>query len=172
MKTDIELSEFQASVEATSLKICYRVENHSARRIYLVNRLFKRGPQGREVQANFAYLRQESGLVIIEKGAQPVPDHIDVEVPEVPYLTSIEPKTSHRECFTLALPLVATQAYGMPVPTKLSAKTIQLRIGWTEQIEAKSMDVGGETVLWAYPTTVLRAQNWLSASPTTVRLPE
>jgi hypothetical protein len=89
------------------LEFTYVVTNHNPCRIYLVNQLFhRRGAAGFQVDANLVYTEivQESTL-LLRKQLIEVPEELDVEAPEVPYVTRVEAGYSFDETVLIKFPV-------------------------------------------------------------------
>lgn len=109
--------DLRAAVQATpsSLVIGYEFRNRSSKTAFLFNVVHRTGPSGGpEASADLAYTLRTGPEVTIAKRIVPVPANIDVEKPDVPYVTRVEPGGLFREKFTLPLPLKLWNPYPGP----------------------------------------------------------
>ncbi len=99
-------------LEQDRLKIAYTIKNGSPDRICVFNRLFDEGDSSFDLNPNRAYLSVEgSDAVVITKRIIDIPDGMDVERPECPYMSCIEPGATFAEEFELAVPLRLDHPY-------------------------------------------------------------
>ena len=111
-QADITLELEEVSASGDALEIAYRVENATPHRAWLVNRLFHRRPAGFEVDPDVAYVGVDPGPVLhVRKQLIEVPEHIDVEAPEVPYVTPLAAGGSFTETVRLAQPVEPHDPY-------------------------------------------------------------
>lgn len=95
-----------------ALQLDYRVENATPHRVWLVNRLFHRRPAGFEVDPNVVYAGVGPGPVLyLCKQLIEVPEHLDVEAPEVPYVTPLPAGEAVRETVRVAQPVEPHDPY-------------------------------------------------------------
>jgi hypothetical protein len=108
----IDLSALVQEQTDTALSLRYRVRNRSESDAYLVNRLFRLGAQGPEVDPGLVYItREDDGGVTLRKQMLPVPDHVKVETPELPYVTRLAAGGIFEETLRVGLPLVPYSPY-------------------------------------------------------------
>jgi hypothetical protein len=103
----VSLIVTDVQITPSELAFTYRVTNGSGHRIYLVNRLFhRRGAAGFQVDPDVVYSSVEPGrLLTLRKQLAEVPEEIDVEAPEVPYVTPVDPGETFAETVHLAFPV-------------------------------------------------------------------
>lgn len=108
----ITLDLQEAGESGDVLQLTYRVENTTPHRAWLVNRLFRRRPAGFEVDPDVVYVGVDSGPVLhLRKQLVEVPEHIDVEAPEVPYVTPVAAGESFEETVRVPLPVAPHAPY-------------------------------------------------------------
>jgi hypothetical protein len=101
-----------AQPEHNALTLGYEFTNRSGKTAFLFNLLHRTGPSGGdEPNPDLVYVHQNGGLLVVAKRVLPVPDNIDVEKPDVPYVTRVDPGQSFREKLTLPLPLTLWSPY-------------------------------------------------------------
>ncbi len=103
------------AIEARSdgLTFTYTVTNGSHYRIYLVNQLFhRRGGSGFLVDPNLVYAEVDKNLTLyLRKQLIEVPEDLDVEAPEVPYVTPVAAVTSFAETVNMSFPIEPHDPY-------------------------------------------------------------
>ena len=94
-------------VASDALTFTYVVVNGSPDRAFLVNQLFhRRGAAGFQVDSNLTYARVGPGPTLhLCKQLIEVPEDLDVEAPEVPYVTPVAPGSSFSETIRLEFPI-------------------------------------------------------------------
>ena len=95
------------AVASDALIFTYVAVNAGPDRVYLVNQLFhRRGAAGFQVDPNLAYAEVGQGPTLhLCKQLVRVPEDLDVEAPEVPYVTPVAPGSSFSETVRLAFPI-------------------------------------------------------------------
>jgi hypothetical protein len=161
----VKLVDTQVSVQDGQLRVSYAVTNGTQQKIYLVNRLFHRQPSGFVVDTNLFYTEVAAGGVLrLVKARVKVPDDMDVEVPEVPYLTELSPGQRFAETATLPLPLEALYPYRpRRSDTAVQYAHVQLEIGWVADIEISTVPVAGRQELRAHHHAVEQQQRLLTS---------
>lgn len=145
-----------------SLLIGYEFRNRSARTAFLFNVLHRTGPSGGpETSPNLVYIYQSSGSITLAKKIFPVPPDVDVEKPDVPYVTRVDPGQVFRERFTVPLPLKPWTPYrGYPAPT-LTEAAASFELGFFLAPDPSvAKQSGGNLIVYPFPTEkqiVLRA---------------
>lgn len=92
--------------------LMYRVSNHSAQDIYLMTPLIdNRGGHILPVPSRVYVQMSEAKLVHISKKIWPIPDMLDVYMPEVPFLTKVPAGKNFEETIQLPLPLIRNFPY-------------------------------------------------------------
>jgi hypothetical protein len=107
---ELELPEIASADQG--LRLTYEVRNGSGQVAYLVNELFDRGSDGFRVDPDLVYCELgEDGTLYLRKQLVDVPDDLDVEAPEVPYLTRVEPDAIFAETVQLGFPIPPRDPY-------------------------------------------------------------
>jgi hypothetical protein len=161
----VKLVDAQASVQDGQLRVSYAVTNGTQHKIYLVNRLFHRKPSGFVVDTNLFYTEvADGGVLRLVKARVQVPDDLDVEAPEVPYLTEVSPGQRFAETATLPLPLEALHPYR---PRRSDEAVpyahVQLVIGWVANVETSKAPGAGREELHAHHHAVEQQQRLLTS---------
>lgn len=108
MRVDLEL----VGTSSDGLRLRYRTENIWGREVYLVNRLFVSDPTGEIVlDPNRVYVTVKDGALHLAKMFVEVPEGMDVECPELPFLTMLQPGEVFAEEFDLRLPTKVAWPY-------------------------------------------------------------
>jgi hypothetical protein len=116
-------------VAGDTLKLVYEVRNESPHRVFLVNRLPRRSPQGLRIDTNLVYAHLEPGPVLaLSKRLITAPEDLDVEVPEVPYLTPLAGGERFAETLRIPLPVRPHDPY-RPQPAVDTVVTVD-RLAW------------------------------------------
>jgi hypothetical protein len=94
------------SVSGDALELGYEVHNDSPHRVLLANRLPRRGAGGLRIDPDlvYAHLRPGPQLTLSKRLIAP-PEDMDVEVPEVPYLTPVAAGGRFAETLRIPLPV-------------------------------------------------------------------
>lgn len=109
---DIDLSVSAQRLTDTALSLRYTVRNGSTSDAYLVNRLYRLGELGPEVDPGIVYItREDDGGVTLRKQMLRVPSNIKVETPELPYVTRLAAGSSFEETLRVALPIMPYSPY-------------------------------------------------------------
>jgi hypothetical protein len=110
--SSIELQVTVVSAAPDHFVFRYRARNAWTRDLYLFNRLFDTDPTGRrKVDPNRVYVMVEGSVLNASKQLFDVPETLDVEFPEVPYLTRLAPGAAFEEEIRLSLPARETYPY-------------------------------------------------------------
>jgi hypothetical protein len=122
--------EAAGAISDGRLRIDYEVKNTGKQAIYVFNKLYTKIDHNGvwHVDPNRVYIILSAGKLILAKRVIPVPDDLDVEKPEVPCVTKIDPERSFRETVTLQLPLSPWTPY-QPKPLG-SLQTSQAEFTW------------------------------------------
>jgi hypothetical protein len=126
------LSIVKASVQDSKLRLSYRVSNDTDHPIYLVARLFQRSPSGFVTDPNLVYTEIKGGTLRLTKAMIPVPDTMDVEVPEVPYVVKVESKKAFDETLQVRVPIEPRHPYAgvKRVDEARTFSRVELVVGW------------------------------------------
>ncbi len=130
MPDTVHLAAFEAQVQGAQLTVSYRVTNGTAESVWLFNRLFERGLAGHEPQVDKAYTRLDGDTLVLTKAWREVPDHLDVEAPEVPFLTPLAAGASFEERFAVQVPVAAVDPYAPQPAGSTVAKDLRFELGW------------------------------------------
>lgn len=159
----VALTVFDARVEGTTLVLHYTVQNPTAERIHLTNLLPERGAAGRAPQPDKAYVRLDGDVLVVRKAMALVPDDLDVEVPEVPYLTELPAGGRFEETFRLAVPVAGHDPYVAPGAGSAQAKRVRLEVGVVTGAAPQSVSTVEGTALWLNHRALRAAQRVLTA---------
>jgi len=139
-----------------SLRLRYRTGNPWGRELYLVNRLFATDPTGAiALDPNRVYVTVKDGALHLAKMFVEVPDGMDVECPEVPFLTMLQPGEAFAEEFDLPLPARLTWPYepfrpGVPREEVAICERIDFSLGYflpRERTWVTKTEVAGQYLL-------------------------
>jgi hypothetical protein len=112
MSTSVQLEVSLVSASVGAVAIRYRARNNWNRDVYLFNRLFETAPDGkRTLDPNRVYVQVEGSILKLSKQLFDVPEDVEVESPEVPYLTRVAPGQAYEEEIRLALPVRESYPY-------------------------------------------------------------
>jgi hypothetical protein len=133
----VQAAEVRLEATATAgqdrLRINYEIRNNRQEAVYVFNKLTKQDEQGNlQVDPNRIYVLFDGKVAILSKQVIPVPEDKDVEAPEIPCVTRIEPGKSIRETVVVELPLAPWTPY-QPAPTKIAPTMdaeVALQIGF------------------------------------------
>lgn len=100
-------------ISDSALHFDYTVSNYSSLRVYLLNNLFHQaGPSGDQVDRNLTYAYLEPGPILsLCKQMVAIPEGLDCETPEIPYLSLLEPHWTMTESLRLPLPIEGRHPY-------------------------------------------------------------
>lgn len=151
----------QASITDDALQVHYVVETSES--VYLVNRVTQWTPDGLSVAPDVIYTDVQNGTLRLTKACLPVPDNLDVEAPDVPWLTAIA--DLFEESFSLPIPIQPHHPYWLDAYSEaiVDYDDVVLVIGWLP----KEIDVrtgtrpDGLEVISARYLDVMRAQQLL-----------
>ena len=123
----LRLSTLEVSSDA--LELGYEVRNESPHRVFLVNRLPRRSPQGLRIDPDLVYAHLQPGpVLVLGKRLIAAPEDLDVEVPEVPYLTPVAAGERFAETVRIPLPVGPHDPY-RPQPIVDTVVTVN-RLAW------------------------------------------
>jgi hypothetical protein len=101
----------QAAIGARRLTLSYAVSNRAGRPLFLFNQLHGEFEGDGFPLRTGGYVELENGSVVVSTKLFPVPDDMDVEKPNIPFLTRLEPNGSFKGLLTLELPLSPISPY-------------------------------------------------------------
>lgn len=121
-----------AEVKAETLRVTYRVVNDSDDTIHVLNIIERWTAAGLSSDPNTIYTEVSDGVLRLSKANLAIPEHLDVESPEVPLLTPVAGGTAFGEDLVLDLPLTACHPYDEVVPSDdvVTYDVVELAIGW------------------------------------------
>jgi hypothetical protein len=114
LHTSVHNCDLRVSVQAGpgKLSLGYEFRNGSARTAFLFNVLHRPGTSGGpQTHSNLVYVLESGGTLVLAKKVIPVPAEVDVEKPDVPYVTRVDPGQTFRERIDLPLPLQLWSPY-------------------------------------------------------------
>jgi hypothetical protein len=169
--------KFDTKVEIRDdkLLIYYRVDNGLSEPIYLINRVFRWTSSGFSIDPNLVYTEIIGDRLQLTKAYINVPEDIDVEAPEVPFLTEIAASDRFEENISQPLPLEPYHPYAQVKPSEVvrTFEQVQLVVGWLPSSKVSAQTVNrpeGLTLLSVNYTEVAREQKLL-LSTLNVKLP-
>lgn len=169
----------QTTASATSLELAYTVTNGTGGAIYLVNQLFhRRGAAGFQVDRNLVYAAVgEDRTLSLRKQLIEVPEELDVEAPEVPYLTHLAAGTSYSEAIRVAIPVRLHDPYRpqtTDAPTDTASRVV-FSLGYMEadpDVRVSEVDAPSGTHRWLVGyTDLLLRQRIKVAEPFSATVP-
>lgn len=149
-------------ISPTALLLGYEFRNRSSKTAFLFNVIHRTGPSGGpEADANLVYVQPSAGTVVLGKRIIPVPADVDVEKPEVPYVTRVEPGEVYRERLNLQLPLRIFTPYKLRTPVSMAEAAAYFELGFFLAPDPSvARDTGGHLVVYPFPAEkqlILRA---------------
>jgi hypothetical protein len=115
MREALDLHLEVTSQAADHLVVRYRITNEWDREVYLLNRLYSTQPGGgRTLDPNRVYDWIDGSSLVLAKRLFAVPQSIDVDRPEVPFLTALPPHTAVSEEISLPQPMIPLLPYLPP----------------------------------------------------------
>jgi hypothetical protein len=175
-EADVELKVKPVERTEAGLVLTYEVHNRGAQALWLLDRLFERGPTGSlRLDPDKAYVELRGNAVAVSRMLHPIPGEVLVEVPEVPAVTRVEPGQTVSRRAVLAVPLRHWLPYEQEPAQELpleSVRELRLRAGYLvdepgmELHEAKDSEGGS----YKYPSygKALKAQKILESGPLSV----
>jgi hypothetical protein len=165
-----------AEVRDGTLYIDYAVENRSPHRALLANRLFRRVPEGLRIDRNVAYAELDGAALLVRKQFVDVPEGMDAEAPELPFLTAVPAGGRFAETLELALPVPPRHPYA-PQPEGPVQEVGQVALALGYLLEDEPLDVapfalaGGGVELRAELPVLRMRQRVKTLGPAAARVP-
>lgn len=146
----------------TSLLLGYEFRNRSDKTAFLFNVVHRTGPSGGpEADPNLIYVQPSGSAVILGKRIFPVPHDLDVEKPEVPYVTRVEPGGVFVEKLNLMLPLRIFSPYPQTGAAAPAEAAVYFELGFFLAPDPSvAKQAGGNLVVYPFPAEkqiILRA---------------
>ena len=164
MSTSAQDCDLRVAVQAapTSLLLGYEFRNRSDKTAFLFNVVHRTGASGGpEADANLIYVEPAGGSLILGKKIIPVPADTDVEKPDVPYVTRVEPGGVFREKISIMLPLRLFTPYKRRAPFAAQEAAAYFELGFFLAPDPSvAKEAGGQLVVYPFPTEkqiILRA---------------
>lgn len=133
-QADVELKVESVSSGPEELAITYAVHNRSSRALLLLDGLPQWGPSGYVgIAPERAYVDLSGEGAVLLRALIPVPEDIDVEAPELPAVSRVEPGATASRRLSVPLPLRTSMPYsnGPEVTRELSSvRELRLRVGY------------------------------------------
>src|SRR5262249_51064587 len=154
--SSVDLQVTVVSATPDRLVFRYRARNTWNRDLYLFNRLFETDPTGKQkVDPNRVYVMVEGAVLRASKQLFDVPETVEVEFPEVPYLSKLAAGASLEEEIQLALPARETYPYASSSaqrqpPEKRVCEQFVFTLGYFHARDAswvQTLQVGGQELL-------------------------
>lgn len=156
--------DLRVAIQASpsSLLLGYEFRNRSDKTAFLFNVVHRTGASGGpEADSNLVYVQPAAGALILAKRIIPVPPDVDVEKPEVPYVTRVEPGGVFREKISLMLPLRLFTPYKRRTPMTLTEAAVYFELGFFLAPDPSvAKEAGGQLIVYPFPAEkqiVLRA---------------
>lgn len=178
MSTSVQLEVSLVSASAGAVTIRYRARNNWNRDVYLFNRLFETALDGkRTLDANRVYVQVEGSTLKLSKQLFEVPEDVEVESPEVPYLTRLAPAQTHEEEVRVALPIRESYPYASSRATqtpgeKRVCEQLVFTLGYFSAREARwvrPITLDGQELLATDYGFAIQSRESVSAAPLRVR---
>ena len=164
MSASAQDCDLRVAVQAapTSLLLGYEFRNRSDKTAFLFNVVHRTGASGGpEADANLIYVEPAGGSLILGKKIIPVPADTDVEKPDVPYVTRVEPGGVFREKISIMLPLRLFTPYKRSKPFTVQEAAAYFELGFFLAPDPSvAKEAGGHLVVYPFPTEkqiILRA---------------
>lgn len=144
--------------ERGALVLGYEFRNRSARVAFLFNVLHR----GAEADANLIYAQAVGGVLLLSKKIIPVPADVDVEKPDVPYVTRVESGATFREKLDVPVPVKLWAPYKGAVGTAAEGTELDawFELGFFLAPDAGvAKEAGGKLVVYPFAAekqTVMR----------------
>ncbi|TQF16615.1 hypothetical protein FJV41_07265 [Myxococcus llanfairpwllgwyngyllgogerychwyrndrobwllllantysiliogogogochensis] len=169
----VELKVESVTSGPEGLAVAYAVRNASSHAVLLVDGLPEWGPTGYVGLApERAYVDLSGDGAVLLRQLVPVPENLDVEAPEVPALSRVEPGTTASRRLLVPLPLRTSMPYatGPEVTRELSAvRELRLRVGYLPAADDVRLHGATESGGTAYRTAeygqVVTRQQVLDSGP-------
>ncbi|QSQ11773.1 hypothetical protein [Myxococcus landrumensis] len=133
-QADVELKVESVSGGPEALGITYAVHNRSSRALFLLDGLPEWGPTGSVgIAPERAYVDLSGDGAVLLRALIPVPEDLDVEAPEVPAVSRVEPGATASRRLVVPLPLRTSMPYATSpeVTRPLSAvRELRLRVAY------------------------------------------
>ena len=156
--------DLRVAIQASSgsLLLGYEFRNRSNRTAFLFNVVHRTGPSGGpEADPNLVYVQPAGQAVVLGKRIFPVPQELDVEKPEVPYVTRVEPGGVFVEKLSLMLPLRVFSPYPQVQTAVPAEAAAYFELGFFLAPDPSvAKQAGGNLVIYPFPAekqTILRA---------------
>lgn len=147
--------EMRVAVQSgpAALLVFYEFHNRSGKTAFLFNLLHRSGPSGGpEADVNLVYAQQSGDSVVLSKKIFPVPSNVDVERPDVPYVSRVEPGQVFREKFSVPLPLKLWTPYPGPTAPALPQASVSFELGFFLAPDPSvAKQSGGHLVVYPFP---------------------
>jgi hypothetical protein len=131
MVSEVSLN-VHSQIDGDRLTIDYRVRNDRPQPIYLVNRVHQWTKAGFSVDPNLIYTQIENQTLKLTKAYLDLPENIDVEAPEIPFLTEVASGGEFEETIVKTLPLKPYHPYNLVVSSQSIHRfnAVQFVLGW------------------------------------------
>jgi hypothetical protein len=156
MERSLQLDVTLVQAAPDRLLFRYRARNSWTRELYLFNRLFVEEPSGaRRVDPARVYVVVDGTVLHVSKQMFEVPEDVEVEQPEVPYLSRLGPGETFEEEISLPLPVRESYPYMSPPAAaspgeKRTCDQLVFTLGYFHAKEpgwVRSISSGGEPAL-------------------------
>ena len=178
MSASVQLEVSIVSASPGAVTVRYRARNNWNRDVYLFNRLFETAADGkRTLDANRVYVQVDGSTLKLSKQLFDVPEDVEVESPEVPYLTRLAPGQTYEEEIRLALPVRESYPYASSRAAqapgeKRACEQLVFTLGYFSAREARWVrpaTLEGQEVLATDYGFAIQTRESVSAAPLRVR---
>ena len=148
-QADVELKVESVAREADTLAVTYAVHNRTARAVLLVDGLMDFGASGHPTLApERAYVDLSGDSAVLLRMLVRVPENLDVEAPEVPAVSRVEPGATASRRAVVPLPLRTSLPYptGPELTRELAqVRELRLRVGYLPDAEGVTLHAGTDS---------------------------
>lgn len=139
--------EYEVEQGERAIEIDYRVLNETAKTIYLLTPLSGANGEGVAPERAYAFL-DEQGVLHVTKRLWPVPEEVDVYMPEVPRMTELPAGCEYTETLSIGIPVRLSHPYmdgDKPGNGTRQSVGIALSIGYLTADDAKDLPAADES---------------------------
>ena len=165
-----------ATVDGAMLEVRHTVENPTAAELLLVNRIHRWTDEGHVILDERFYTVVEGDHLQLTVAYLPVPDHVDVESPDMPMVTRVLPGGRFEGIFRATLPLEPYYPYPGVVTWADPPRTygtVSVAVGWipaaAAPVSAQDDGSGGQALFVDHKVAAREQQ--LAQAPLSISIP-